>query len=80
MLESAVVQKPSRKLPSKPALITRLYLQRLERKGVTSVRKLSASQWETINRMELAAAQLAAELEASGLDLSSRLAVSRVTQ
>lgn len=71
---AAVVQK----LPRNPALITRLYLQRLERQGVTSTKKLSALHWETIQRMEQAAAVVKAEMKAAGEDLPSRLA--RVTQ
>lgn len=74
MLDAPVVQK----LPKNPALITRLYLRRLERQGVTSAKKLSASQWETINRMEQAAAAVDAEMRAAGEDLASRL--SRVSQ
>lgn len=48
--------KKCQQLPRNPALTTRLYLGRLERQGVTSVRKLSASHWETINRLEAIAA------------------------
>lgn len=48
--------KCQQQLPSSPALTTRLYLQRLENQGLTSTKKLSASHWETINRLELAAA------------------------
>lgn len=41
-----------RRLPSNPTPATRLFLRRLERAGVDSVQKLSASHWETINALE----------------------------
>lgn len=48
----------SQQLPSNPSLNTRLYLDRLERQGFTSTKELSASHWETINRLEAAAAAI----------------------
>lgn len=51
MLDVSAVQK----LPKKPSINTVLFLRRLERQGVTSIKKLSASHWETINRFEAAA-------------------------
>lgn len=45
-------------LPRNPALTTRLYLRRLERQGLTSTKKLSASHWEMIHQLEAVAATI----------------------
>lgn len=45
----------SRTLPENPDIRTRLFLGRLQRRGVDAVQKLSASDWETIDRLEAAA-------------------------
>lgn len=55
-MPAARSNKPNNALPTNPDLRTRLFLRQLERRGVDSVQKLSASDWEIIHRLEAAAA------------------------